>query len=111
MYHGIFYILEWIFWLFNESIGTKETFVKPQEFSRKGETWDLIWLNLAYDQLTTPIFVTTAIIDWTPKAFANIACSLVWPYFSNPDSNYPYLADIINTAMSAWHAPIIILGT
>ena len=68
-------------------------------------------LNLFSLHYTVFIFVIATKNPCTPKAFANIACYLVCPSFSNPDSNYPYLAETINTAISDWQAPIIILGT
>lgn len=70
-----------------ESKGMNWTFVKPHEFYKKGETWFLITLNLYWDQSWVLIFVTATKKPDTPKALANIACSLVWPSFSNPDSN------------------------
>ena len=36
----------WIFLLVRESIGIKSTPLKPQEYSKKGETCSLIYLNL-----------------------------------------------------------------
>ena len=94
-----------------ESMGINLTVWNPQDSSRKGATYPLIRLNLSYDQLTVPIFVTTAIMLFTPKAVASIACSFVCPSFSKPDSNSPYRADMTRRAISAWQAPVIMLGT
>jgi len=40
-------------------------------------------------------------ISVTPKLLANIACSLVCPPLSKPDSNSPDLAEITKQAISA----------
>jgi hypothetical protein len=110
LYHELTNLV-WMLALWIDSTGIKTTLWKPQEFYRKGVTCYLInWKRFSF-QSTVPIFVTTTISSWTPKALANIACYFVCPSFSKPDSNYPSFAETIRTAMSAWQAPIIMLGT
>lgn len=70
-----------------------------------------MYVNLSFDQLQSSILFTQITKYLAPNTLANIACSLVCPFFSNPASNSPTLALITKQATSAYAAPYIIFWT
>ena len=86
--------------------------LKPT-FFRKGVSFVLhsSYLSSAHTTVGSSILLMSTTRCFTPAVFANMACSLVCPLRSNPVSNSPFLAEMTSTPMSAWAAPLIILGT
>lgn len=84
----------------NPLIGMKSTSPSPVCF-KKGFKEVTISSNLSFFHPTVSILVITHKTFWTPKVLASYACSVVWPPFSNPDSNSPIFEETISKATSA----------
>mmetsp|Transcript_537 Transcript_537/g.1510 ORF Transcript_537/g.1510 Transcript_537/m.1510 type:complete len:245 (-) Transcript_537:634-1368(-) len=112
--HSLFGTRSLTFVPFNPEIGTNvmSFSLYPHTF-KNGISFVYTSSNRFLSHLTlgSSILFTTTTNFVTPKVFANCACSLVCPPFSNPVSNSPFLAAMTKTPTSACAAPAIMFGT
>jgi len=99
--------------IFIPAIGTQDTYLStsyPISIKYFFNS-DIIWRYLSLSHYISSILLIKTTRCLIPILFANRACSLVYPFFSKPDSNSPIFALITSAPISAYEVPAIIFGT